>query len=772
MELKPGLSVCIIAKNEERNIGECIDRVLPVADEIIVIDTGSDDRTAALATGKGCRVYQEPWQNDFSLARNSALDKAQHEFILSIDADERLVHPDALKSVMVNALPEVGGWLLEVKSFAWNQRCGTEVFVSNLLRLFRNHPQIRFYGRIHEQIVKPILGLGLKIENTAVQVLHTGYSYSKSAMEEKHKRNLAMLDEALLDEPGSGYYLFQRAKTNLALNRLAEAEDDIAACLDIARQMNLERSQLLNFGALIAMQAKDNGKAKSRAAESLAILQVQAFANFILGDIYHSEQNYALALDAYSNLAEAIRNPDPAAKVAGDYYLPPEQISFRKGKCLVGLNRLDDADREFKEGYRANPNDANSLVGIANVEYKKGRFENSLALLREALQLTADNGEIKRFIAAVENSIRMTKAPIPPSPVPVQSNGSPAGASSGKPLLSLSMIVKNEEEYLPGCLESVKGIVDEIVLVDTGSTDRTKEIAKRFGARIFDFKWVDDFAAARNESLKRCQGEWVLYLDADERLNAENSHLIRNMLLNAPEAIGGYIVTIESEHIQLTGDSEFHRGGYPRIFRNYGFPQIYFKGKVHEQITPSIFALGKNIDFSDVTITHLGYNHSREVMEQKIKRNYNMLIKHVQEEPLNGYAWYQLGQTLAHMHLAKEAESSIRFAIESGTLSASVYASAAATLSQLVGNRKSFEESLYWAEKSLEKAPSQAYALNLKAYSLLYLGRCAEAEEQFIEVLSRLRNIKGVPRSGFDIVINESIVQHGLSEARKKLGKE
>ena len=78
------------------------------------------------------------------------------------------------------------------------------------------------------------------------------------------------------------------------------------------------------------------------------------------------------------------------------------------------------------------------------------------------------------------------------------------------------MIVKNEEENLPNCLASVEGIFDEIVIVDTGSTDRTKEIACEFGARVFDFPWIDDFAAARNAVLAHATGDYVFWLDADD----------------------------------------------------------------------------------------------------------------------------------------------------------------------------------------------------------------------------------------------------------------
>ena len=96
--------------------------------------------------------------------------------------------------------------------------------------------------------------------------------------------------------------------------------------------------------------------------------------------------------------------------------------------------------------------------------------------------------------------------------------------------LSLSMIVKNEERFLPGCLESVKALVDEMVIADTGSTDGTKEIAISFGAKVIDYPWRNDFSAARNESLRHATGDWILYLDADERIDASYHAFIRKII--------------------------------------------------------------------------------------------------------------------------------------------------------------------------------------------------------------------------------------------------
>src|SRR5687767_12493572 len=95
------------------------------------------------------------------------------------------------------------------------------------------------------------------------------------------------------------------------------------------------------------------------------------------------------------------------------------------------------------------------------------------------------------------------------------------------PTLSVCLIVKNEERYLAQCLQSVRGLWDDLVIVDTGSTDRTVEIAESFGARVFHFTWCDDFSAARNFCLDQITTDWILSLDADETIAGRDHALIR-----------------------------------------------------------------------------------------------------------------------------------------------------------------------------------------------------------------------------------------------------
>src|SRR5690348_12951833 len=107
---------------------------------------------------------------------------------------------------------------------------------------------------------------------------------------------------------------------------------------------------------------------------------------------------------------------------------------------------------------------------------------------------------------------------------------------------SLTMIVKNEAATLAACLASVQGIVDEIIVVDTGSGDASKDIARQHGACVFDLAWPDSFAAARNESLRHATGQWLLWLDADESFDETNRDKLRSLLANLPDDNAAYVM--------------------------------------------------------------------------------------------------------------------------------------------------------------------------------------------------------------------------------------
>lgn len=219
-----------------------------------------------------------------------------------------------------------------------------------------------------------------------------------------------------------------------------------------------------------------------------------------------------------------------------------------------------------------------------------------------------------------------------------------------KPLLTLSMIVKNEEKYLRGCLESVKDIADEIVIVDTGSTDKTLEIAEKFNANIFHFDWIDDFSAARNFALSKSNGNWILYLDADERLSPDSVRELKT-IINKQDKLGINCTVTNLD--DYTGN--VRKMNYIRLFRNAD--KIHFEGKAHEQIQNSLVKSGYKIIRSDIEIIHYGYNLPKEELKHKAERNLKLLLSDY-ETTKNSYCAYQLANTYS---VLDEHGKAIRF---------------------------------------------------------------------------------------------------------------
>jgi hypothetical protein len=198
--------------------------------------------------------------------------------------------------------------------------------------------------------------------------------------------------------------------------------------------------------------------------------------------------------------------------------------------------------------------------------------------------------------------------------------------------LSVCLIVKNEAEYLPDCLASVASIADEIVVADTGSTDQTRQLAFAHNARVVDVLWTDDFSAARNACLEHATRDWVLFLDADERLEplgpGDQAQLAAQ--LARPEA-RGYSVEIRSPRDQHTTEI----GHVVRLFQRH--PQIRYRGRVHESVVPSIAQLAGVAHWtpsrSVIRITHLGYQAQVRHDKQKDQRNRRLLDQMLQDAP-------------------------------------------------------------------------------------------------------------------------------------------
>ena len=180
--------------------------------------------------------------------------------------------------------------------------------------------------------------------------------------------------------------------------------------------------------------------------------------------------------------------------------------------------------------------------------------------------------------------------------------------------LSLCMIVKNEEETLERCLKSVGNLFDEIIIVDTGSTDKTKEIAKNFATKILDFKWIDDFSKARNFAIENCTSDYFMWLDADDVITKKNLKKLFDLKLS--------LENLAPDFVFLNYDVGFDEKNRPnfsflreRIIKNNG--KYFFENPVHEVITPQ----GKILYFEDISIQH------RKIKPTKSDRNLKIYEK-------------------------------------------------------------------------------------------------------------------------------------------------
>jgi len=269
------------------------------------------------------------------------------------------------------------------------------------------------------------------------------------------------------------------------------------------------------------------------------------------------------------------------------------------------------------------------------------------------------------------------------------------------------MIVKNEAECLGECLESVRGIADELVIADTGSTDDTVSVAQRFGAVVFDVPWADDFAEARNRGMARATGDWLLHLDADEVLDTAGAGRIRAVVdedgagedgaradaievtlanyCDAPRAWRW--VAVEPGDPMARGYAGYIAAPLLRLFRNgRGFE---YREAIHENITESVRERGGVIRPEPILIHHYGFGERDARAVEKDRAYLAIALQKVRQLPEEPKAWFDLGELHASAAQPDEAERAYREALSLRP----DYVDAVVSLCNVLLNRGELEES-------------------------------------------------------------------------------
>lgn len=288
-QLQPTLSLCMIVKNEEENLGKCLSLARPHVDEIVIVDTGSTDRTLEIARQYADVLDEIEWPGSFSVARNHSLSLAKSDYILILDGDEYIEDQGAWERIRNSlGLLDIAALLLPVK----NLLSETNVVCADLFwqeRILRNHPDIRYHGSVHNQVMESIMAhaeqTGRHIVRLEAEIVHTGYSLSEEDMVNKYQTRVDLLKheyENPKDEVYKAYYGYQLGLIYYIMRRNEEAAQLFNSIdYDVLTMENAFYTRLL--GAQTSLRLNDLGSTLVHCNEMLRINPNEPVGYYLTG---------------------------------------------------------------------------------------------------------------------------------------------------------------------------------------------------------------------------------------------------------------------------------------------------------------------------------------------------------------------------------------------------------------------------------------------------------------------------------------------------------
>jgi len=675
------LSVCVIVRDAEKDLARCLASVRDVADELVVVDTGSVDGSVAVAERMGARIGHFTWCDDFAAARNVSLGLATGDWILWMDADEYLLPADRDKVARArNLAPD------QALYFGLVNTGGVDRTRFRQIKMFPRRPEIRFQRPVHETVVPALHALGMPIRVTDAEVMHTGYAHPEDTAR-KQRYYLRLMEAWLAQHPEDhdicfriGHTLYsegERARSRTYFERILSAGPTVVTPQSIwARAACLRGRCLLEEGQ--AAQAVVDFE------QALGIRPDDMLTNVSMGD----------ALTKLGEIDRAAQHLERGLKSEPDPHFPLERsVLDYTAHFFLGQGRL-----------------------------AQGRVAAAIEAFETAQRLQPERTEAGEALKQLKLSVAPSRPGRSNPSASVRSEPSTAGTPRGEPRLSLCMIVRDEEERLGECLDTVRGLVDEIVVVDTGSTDRTVELAEKYGARIGHFAWCDDFAAARNESLKLATGDWIMWLDADDRLPVEHHGEIRRLLSEGRDR--AYFFVLDDRGYESVSCLQM------RLFPN--LDGVTFEMPIHEQVTPSLARLGIDTVSTDIAVVHTGYT-TPEVVSEKKQRYLGIMERWLEEHPGDYIVRSHVALTHHTTGSLQTALEHYRFIVEESTCLADhnyvVYTTALLFLGRTLSKLGDHQQALEWMQRAEEV--DAAYVLT--RFSLAEEHLALERPEQSLE---------------------------------------
>lgn len=338
----------------------------------------------------------------------------------------------------------------------------------------------------------------------------------------------------------------------------------------------------------------------------------------------------------------ALAEKDPAAALPvwqAARRLDPDSATLAAHEALAlhATGRIDEALARLTEALPRWPRAAHLVNLMAACLTEKGCYRDAERLFDHLLALDPDYPHA----ADGRAQVRAHRARSRPAAKPVRAaidRALAAAARRARPTLAMCMIARDEAEFVGEAIASVAGLADEVIVVDTGSTDDTVAVARAAGARVESFPWIGDFSAARNASLEHASAEWILVLDADERLSPASRSSVRAVMEEFRDDADPRVVCVRIRN--LTRDKRFIGDGFSgRLFQNR--PDMRFEGRVHEEVARGRPDVATDYRL-DIVFDHFGADP--EVMREKAKdaRNIALLEARLAEDPEHLMTWFYL----------------------------------------------------------------------------------------------------------------------------------
>lgn len=297
-------------------------------------------------------------------------------------------------------------------------------------------------------------------------------------------------------------------------------------------------------------------------------------------------------------------------------YLQLDFVYLVKGEILGRMKDWENEEKAYLQALEVNPKSFHALNNLGTLKQRLEDFDMALEYYEKALSLAPEVGTIR------ENVRRVKQLKMKNEKLKNEKPNNDEKENGGR--LTLCMIAKNEGHRIGKCLDSVKGLVDEIVVVDTGSTDNTLEVVEKYGAKTGYFEWCDDFAAARNASLALATGDWIMWLDPDDVLPQECHKKIREVMRAGLGKKKAYYWVLDDQGYEPVRCLQM------RLFPN--LPGVEFVMPIHEQVTPSLAEIGVTCDITDIRVEHYGYS-SPEIVQEKQNRYLGIMKSWLEKKP-------------------------------------------------------------------------------------------------------------------------------------------